>query len=62
MIRYAIIGAGWRSEFYLRIASLCPDKFMVSGIYIRNEEKREIFANKYKKVEASDVLGKLLKF
>ena len=40
MIRYAVIGAGWRSEFYLRIAALMPEKFEVSGIYIRNGQKR----------------------
>ena len=36
MIKYAIIGAGWRSEFYLKIAALLPNEFSVSGIYIRN--------------------------
>ena len=47
MIRYGIIGAGWRSEFYLRIAALMPEKFSVSGIYIRNTEKQNEFARKY---------------
>ena len=43
MIKYGIIGAGWRSEFYLRIASLIPEKFSVSGIYVRNSEKKKNF-------------------
>ncbi len=47
MIKYGIIGAGWRAEFYLRIATLVPDTFSVSGIYIRNEGKRQEFAKKY---------------
>ena len=47
MIKYAIIGAGWRSEFYLRKAALLPDTFKVSGIYIRNPEKQVEFAEKY---------------
>ena len=47
MIKYGIIGAGWRSEFYLRIAALMPDTFKVSGIYIRNKQKREELAEKY---------------
>ena len=29
MIKYAILGAGWRSEFYLMIAALMPDTFNV---------------------------------
>lgn len=41
MIRYGIFGAGWRAEFYLRLASLCPEQFEVAGIYIRNPETRK---------------------
>lgn len=47
MIKYGIIGAGWRSEFYLRIAELLPKEFSVSGIYIRNSEKQKEFADKH---------------
>ncbi len=60
MIKYGIIGAGWRSEFYLRIAELLPEKFNVSGIYIRNPEKQKEFAKKYKAV-IFDNLEALLK-
>ncbi len=60
MIKYGIIGAGWRSEFYLRIAELIPETFCVSGIYIRNSKKREEFAKKYK-VAIFDNLEDLLK-
>lgn len=47
MIKFGIIGAGWRSEFHLRIAKLVPQLSKVSGIYIRNEHKRREFAQKY---------------
>ena len=47
MIKYGIIGAGWRAEFYLRIANLLPDIFSVSGIYIRNPEKRDELSKKF---------------
>ena len=60
MIKYGIIGAGWRSEFYLRIAALMPDTFKVSGIYIRNKQKREEFSQKYN-APIFDTLEKLLK-
>lgn len=60
MIKYGIIGAGWRAEFYLRIAALVPEKFSVSGIYIRNELKRQEFLKKYN-VPIFDNLETLLK-
>ena len=60
MIKYAIIGAGWRSEFYLRIADLLPDTFKVSGIYIRNTQKQKEFASKYN-VNICVTLDELLK-
>ena len=47
MIKFAIIGAGWRSEFYLRIAELLPKDFKVSAIFIRNEKKAQEFKEKY---------------
>ena len=59
MIKYGIVGAGWRSEFYLRIAALMPDAFKVSGIYIRNRQKREEFSKKYN-APIFDTLEKLL--
>lgn len=59
IIKYAIIGAGWRSEFYLRIAELLPKKFSVSGIYIRNKQKQEEFSKKYN-APIFDTLEKLL--
>lgn len=47
MINFGIIGAGWRSEFYLRIATLIPEEFYITGIYIRNSEKKKEFGKKY---------------
>lgn len=60
MIKYGIIGAGWRAEFYLKIATLLPDRFTVSGIFIRNPQKRAEFSKKYN-VEIFDNLEDLLK-
>ena len=60
MIKYGIVGAGWRSEFYLRIAELLSKEFSVSGIYIRNSEKQKEFADKYN-VRICGSLEELLK-
>jgi hypothetical protein len=35
MISFAIIGTGWRAEFYLRVAAACPDRFRVAGLVSR---------------------------
>lgn len=59
MVKFGIIGAGWRSEFYLRIAMHLPKEFSVSGIYIRNAEKRNEFSQKYN-VPIFDNLDELL--
>lgn len=46
-ITFSIIGGGWRSEFYLRIAKLLPDTFEVAGICIRNKIKAKEIREKY---------------
>ena len=46
-IKFSIIGGGWRSEFYLRIAKLLPDTFEVVAICIRNEIKAKEIREKY---------------
>ncbi|HIW32026.1 MAG TPA: Gfo/Idh/MocA family oxidoreductase [Candidatus Paenibacillus intestinavium] len=36
---FAIVGGGWRAEFYMRIAKAMPDHFCISTMLVRNEEK-----------------------
>jgi hypothetical protein len=38
-VRFGIVGGGWRSEFFLRIAAALPDRFQVAGMVIRNADK-----------------------
>ncbi len=47
MIKFAILGGGWRSEFYLRIAKAIPEEFFVAGVYIRNDVKRDYIQKAY---------------
>ena len=42
-IEFGIVGAGWRAEFYLRIARALPERFRVAGVVVRNDEKRAAF-------------------
>ncbi|MBC8532429.1 Gfo/Idh/MocA family protein [Yeguia hominis] len=39
MIRFAILGAGWRAAFFLRVAKMLPEMFSVAGVLLRNREK-----------------------
>ncbi|HEY3330686.1 MAG TPA: Gfo/Idh/MocA family oxidoreductase [Capsulimonadaceae bacterium] len=40
-IKFAIVGAGWRSDFYLRVAKALPERFAVTGVLMRNAEKAD---------------------
>jgi predicted dehydrogenase len=47
MIKFGIIGNGWRSEFYLRIAQACPDLFSISGVVGRSANKTAALAEMF---------------
>jgi predicted dehydrogenase len=36
---FGIVGAGWRAEFFLRVARELPDRFRVGGMMVRDEGK-----------------------
>jgi predicted dehydrogenase len=44
---FAVIGAGWRSEFYIRLALLMPEKFELIGAVVRNSERGEALRADY---------------
>lgn len=37
--RFAIVGAGWRTEFFLRIVAALPERFRLQGLVVRDPEK-----------------------
>jgi predicted dehydrogenase len=37
--RFAIVGAGWRTEFFLRIVAALPERFRLEGLVVRDAEK-----------------------
>lgn len=47
MINFGIVGTGWRSEFYLRIARACPDRFRVIGMVTRDPSRPNALAERY---------------
>ena len=41
MIRFGIVGTGWRSEFYLRVVAACSDRFECVGLVSRNPDRSD---------------------
>lgn len=39
---FAIVGTGWRSEFFVRLARVLPDKLRAAGIVTRTPERAEV--------------------
>ena len=58
-IRYALIGSGWRAEFYIRIAKAVPDRFSLTAVLIRDKEKGRAFAEKFQ-VKVVNTLEELM--
>ena len=43
-IRFGLIGAGWRAEFFTRIAAAMPERFAIVGVHARDADKTAAFA------------------
>lgn len=46
-IKFGMIGAGWRSLFFLRIVEAFPERFKCTGVVVRDETKRLAFQNEW---------------
>lgn len=46
-IRFALIGSGWRGEFYIRISKELPEIFELTKVLIRDREKGQEFGRKH---------------
>lgn len=46
-IRFALIGSGWRAEFYIRVAKALPGRFDLTAVMIRDAQKGNAFSEKF---------------
>jgi hypothetical protein len=44
---FVLIGAGWRAEFYLRVAAALPEHFRIAGALVRDEAKGKTFERRW---------------
>lgn len=47
-IRFGLVGAGWRAEFFTRIAAALPERFEIVGVHTRDAAKAVAFAAKWR--------------
>ncbi|RZS90967.1 putative dehydrogenase [Motilibacter rhizosphaerae] len=40
-VRFAVVGSGWRSQFFLRLARMAPEQLQVSAVVTRTAERGE---------------------
>ncbi len=45
--RFGLIGAGWRSAFFLRVAAALPERFEATGLLTRDPGRRAAFAGEF---------------
>ncbi len=55
LIEFGVVGAGWRADFFLRIAAACPDRLRVSGLVSRNPGRRQAIAEAWRVPVFSDI-------
>jgi predicted dehydrogenase len=44
---FAIVGGGWRAEFYMRIAKAMPERFRIHTMLVRDAEKGKAIEEKW---------------
>jgi predicted dehydrogenase len=47
MIRFGVVGTGWRTEFFLRVARACPDRLACVGVVSRDPQGKAAWAAPY---------------
>jgi predicted dehydrogenase len=58
-IRFGIVGSGWRSEFFVRLARALPRRLAVAGVVTRSPERAEAVRTRWG-VPAFRTVGELL--
>ncbi len=61
VIEFGIVGAGWRTEFYLRIARALPNRFKIVGVVENETKKHKPFEQKWELPIFADIEGLLKK-
>jgi len=52
--RFAVVGSGWRAEYFFRIAAARPDRFEIPGVLVRRQTEVERLAAQHGLVAVTD--------
>lgn len=52
--RFALIGSGWRAQYYVRVSQALPDLFELCAMLCRSEEKAAMLRSRYNVPAATD--------
>lgn len=47
MLRFGLVGGGWRAEFFTRVARELPETFQLAGVVQRDFDKAQAFGSKW---------------
>lgn len=53
-LRFSVVGSGWRSEFFARVAAAHPERFELQNILCRTEEKAALLRRKGRPATADE--------
>ncbi len=53
-VLFAVVGSGWRAEFFFRVAAARPDRFEIPGVLVRRDSEVDRVASEYGLAAATD--------
>lgn len=58
-VRYAVVGRGWRAQFFFKLAELMPERFTVTGVMTRSPEAAAEVAGRWRLPVTQDLAALL---
>lgn len=53
-VRFAVVGSGWRAEYFFRIAAARPDRFEIPGVLVRRDTEVDRLSSEHELAAVTD--------